>query len=821
MTLEQALNAAVNLQRGGRLDDAERVYRQILSQQPECADALHLLGVLCAQRQKTGEAIELIGRAISIQPGAAGFHANLASVLFSAGKAAEAAGAYREFLRLAPGNVEGLLGLGIALKAAGDLREAELRLSEVLTIDPNNVRAIHHRGEVWLAEGKLAEAESAFRRAIALQPSFGLSHNSLGNLLSQSGRFDAAIEQYQAVLQVQPQFADAWSNLSNALREKRRYQEAIAAAQKAIALRPDFAGAFAALGNALRESGQKEEAIEQYRRALALRDDLAPVLNNLAITLADRRRFDEALGAIDQALKLRPRWAIAWNNRGKILRDAGRLEEAAGAIKTALEIEPEMAGAHVNLAGVQLDNADIDAAWATIERALQLDGNLAVAHNLAANILKEAGDVAGAIAHLDRTLELDPANADHHSNKVYLLEFDPRCDAKQLLAEQRKWDERHGQPMKQFIRPIARPAGRPDRLRIGYLSPYFRDHAESFFVVPLLEGHRHDEFEIHCFSDTEHTDAITERMKRSADRWHVTTGLNALDLAERIRSEKIDVLVDLAMHMAFNRATVLAQKPAAVQLSWLAYPGGMGMDAIDYRITDPWLDPEDADLSGYREKSIRLGKTWVCFDPLAELPPVSPRGRGPICFGSINNPCKINERSLGLWANVMRAVDDSRLLLQSLSLMQRRRIVEFMESRGISSDRLQFAPRCTREEYRKLYHRIDICLDPLPYNGITTTCDALWMGVPVVTRTGSTAAGRAGASILGNVGLDELIGRSDEAFIAAAVSLAGDASRLAELRQSLRERIRRSPLSDNTSFAREMETAYSRMWAEWQSFNAG
>ena len=435
-----------------------------------------------------------------------------------------------------------------------------------------------------------------------------------------------------------------------------------------------------------------------------------------------------------------------------------------------------------------MDSGDIDGALDAVRRALELGPEIPAAHNLAANVLKEAGAVDEAIAALDRAIELQKENAVFHSNRVYLLEFDARCDARGLLAEQRRWNERHATPMKQFIRPYENDRDPDRRLRIGYVSPYFRDHAESFFVVPLLESHDHERFEIYCYSDADHPDATTDRIKRGADVWRQTTGSSPGELADRIRGDRIDVLVDLAMHMAFNRSLTFAQKPAPVQAAWLAYPGGTGMDAMDYRITDPWIDPIGGDESCYREHSIRLPQTWVCFDPLAEVPPAAERAAGPICFGSINNPCKLNEPLLQLWAKVLNAVPGSNLLLQALSKFQRKRIVQLFQTHGIEPTRLQFAPRCSREEYRKLYDRINVCLDPLPYNGITTTCDALWMGVPVVSLAGSTAAGRAGTSILANVGLNELATEDADKFVTLAASLANDLPRLAELRRTLRER---------------------------------
>ncbi len=352
-------------------------------------------------------------------------------------------------------------------------------------------------------------------------------------------------------------------------------------------------------------------------------------------------------------------------------------------------------------------------------------------------------------------------------------------------------------------------------MRIGYVSAYFYDQAEAYFVLPLLETHDHEQFEIHCYANVVRPDEITSRHRRAADAWHDVLGNTHAELAERVAADGIDVLVDLTMHMADSRLLTFARKPAPVQVAWLAYPGGTGLDAMDYRITDWYIDPEDAQPPCYSERSIRLPGCWCCYDPLIDIPQAAPREGLSLTFGSISNPGKLNEPLLRLWAGALLAIDNSRLLVQTISPEHSARITEWMGRMGIGADRLDFVGRQPRAQYLRLYDRIDICLDPLPFNGNTTTLDALWMGVPVVSLAGQRAASRTGLSILTNAGLGELAAQTLEEFLKIATGLARDSHRRAELRSTLRTRLASSPLMDFKRFARNMESAYRQMWREW------
>jgi predicted O-linked N-acetylglucosamine transferase (SPINDLY family) len=384
-----------------------------------------------------------------------------------------------------------------------------------------------------------------------------------------------------------------------------------------------------------------------------------------------------------------------------------------------------------------------------------------------------------------------------------MLLFHPDYDRAAIFQEQREWNRRHA-PQSPSI-PACHSNSRP---RIAYVSPDFYGHAECFFVIPLLKSHDRRQFEVHCYSSVQQPDKATDLIRASADAWHDVRHLTNDQLAAEIRRDRIDILVDLTMHMASNRLPMFAQKPAPVQATWLAYPGGTGLAAMDFRLTDPWIDPPGASDAFYAERSIRLPDTWCCYHPVGDVTPAAPANSNSVTFGCLNNPCKLNRPTLNLWAGVLSSVPNSRLLLLSKSERQKRQITDLFAQRGIDPSRIEFTSHLRRGEYLRLYDRIDICLDPLIYNGITTTCDALWMGVPVITRIGPTAPGRAGLSILSNLNLPQLIAANDAEFIAIATELAADSSRRSLLRSTLRDQMLRSPMMDAPRFARNVEAAY-------------
>jgi protein O-GlcNAc transferase len=781
-TLDQAMQSAVRHQQSGRLAEAEKLCRLILSQYPKNGEALQLLGMLAAQTGHLDVAVQLVRQAVAAEPARADYHCNLGKLLRDQRKLDESVAACREALRLRPEFPEAYNNLGIALKDQAKLDEAIAAYRRALQLRPDFPEVCSNLGNALKDQGSLGEAVAAYQQALSLKPDYAMAHNNLGIAFSALKRYDEAIASYEQALRLKPEFPEARNNLSIVLRDQGKLDQALASCREALRLRPNYPEAHSNLGNTLRDQGKLDEAVAAYRQAVALRPNFAPFRYNLGNVLRDQARLDEAIAEYHAALRIRPDYTEVHNNLGAALKDQAKLDEAIAAYQQALRLRPDFPDALGNLG----------------------------------NAMKDIGKLDEALSCYDRAVELKPHDPRPDNNRIYTMQFHPRYDAAAIFREQRAWNERRAKPLTDSIDRHENHPSADRRLRIGYVSAYFCAHAEAFFVLPLLEAHNHEHFEIHCYSSVLRPDELTERHRRAADVWHDVRGLPDADLARRIRADKIDILVDLAMHMAESRLLAFARKPAPVQATWLAYPGGTGLDTMDYRFIDPHIEPSLAQPC-HVEKSIALPDCWCCYDPLTDVPPAAARGGGAVCFGSTNNPCKLNEPLLRLWARIMAAAPDSRLLLQTFSSEHSDRIRRVMSQAGIVSTRLDFVGRAPRASYLRLYDGIDICLDPLPYNGITTTLDALWMGVPVVSLAGQTAAGRAGLSILSAINLTELAAQTPDQFVKIAADLAVNPARRTEMRSTLRGKLKSSPLMDSPRFASAMEAAYRQMWRQWCS----
>ena len=751
MNSHSTFDAALAHHRAGRLHEAETLYRQILAANPHHADALHMLGVIAHQSGEDNAARELIARSIALRPGSPDAYGNLGLVLQSLGEWDNAIKCYRQALILAPNQAEFHNRLGSALKSTGKLDAAIDALQTAVRLDPNLPPAHNNLGNAYQAQHRREEALESYRRALSLRSDYVEAMNNLGNCLRESGTIAEAIHWYREGLALRPNHPELLTHLADALEEKGRLAEAIDLRRRFLSLKPDDFHALIRLGNALMKVGGVDDALPVYARAASLDATSAVAQFDLGCALRAAARPDEAITCFRQALALEPTFAAAANNLGSALKDAGQLDQALSAFAQALSIQPDY---------------------------------------------READD-----------------------NLVYAQLFHPAIDRARQAAELRRWNHRYAKPLAVEIHPCNADRSLNRRLRIGYVSPDFRDHVVGRNVLPVLTRHDRSRFQVFCYANVESPDALTNRFRYASHAWRYITGFSDADTAEMIRRDRIDILVDLALHMAHNRLLIFARKPAPVQMTWAGYPGTTGMDTIDYRISDPHLDPPGADDSEfYAEKTLRLPHSFWCYDPLEidlpanELPADE---AGLITFGCLNNFCKLNLPALAIWSDLLRAIPSSRIRILAPEGSARQCVIDALRAGGVDSARVAFHSPRPRVDYLRLYHQIDICLDTFPYNGHTTSLDALWMGVPLLTIAGDSPVARAGVSQLTNLGLTELIADSGEQFVKIGVNLAADQGRLRLLRQTLRQRLSASPVMDAARFTADLEAIYIEAWRRY------
>jgi protein O-GlcNAc transferase len=721
---------------------------------------------------------------------------------------------------MASKNIEKLLQLASDYVQAGRFAEAEPLYRHVLDLDPKQAAALQNLGILVFQKGDASGAAQLFRAAIAVNPGNANSYVTLGVALRRLGKFAEAEEALRAGLRVDPNGVNLHYMLGMTLRELSRSGEAVGPLQTAVGLKPDHADAWVRLGMAFRESGRLGEGIGAMERAAALAPNSPEIQNLLGEMFSERGELGRAESAFRAAVALKGDYCDALVNLANVLHDMRRLEESVSTYRRAILISPQSFEAHSNFGNTLSDMGRLDEAIGVHRRAIEIAPQRFEGHSNLGNTLREQGLLEEAVAAYRTALQLRPS-PHSHSNLLYTLLFHPNLDPAALLEEHVQWARQHAAPLASGIEsPRTTHTGEGGasserRLRIGYVSPDFREHPVGRFLLPLLSAHDHKRFEIVCYSDVLVPDEVTRELRSYADQWTSTLGMSDEALAQRIRADEIDILVDLALHLAGNRMLVFARKPAPVQITYLAYAGTSGLATMDYRITDRYLDPPGSNDEYYVEKSLRLEDSYWCYRPIPRTPAVGPlpvSSTGFVTFGCLNHFSKINAGVLNTWAEILSRVPRSRILIYSKPGSHLDRVRSIFESHGVSADRVQTVGRQPIGDYLQTYNRIDIALDPFPYNGGTTSCDALWMGVPVVTLAGKLAVARAGVSVLSNVSLTELIAGSLQEYIAKAVELAGDVPRLAQLRSTLRERLQGSPLMDVKKFTEQMESAYVAAW---------
>lgn len=715
-----------------------------------------------------------------------------------------------------------LVQKGLVHHQAGELVLANDAYQEALKADPKQPDAIHLLGMIAHQIGDNALAVELINLAIQIKPNSPNYYCNLGGVLQAQEKFDEAIAYFRQAITLEPNNALLHYNLAFALQTQGQLQDAADSYRNAILLLPKHVESLSNLGHTLRALGKPDQAIESYRQAISIAPDHAEMHFNLGTALSAQGDFDSAIDSYRQAIKLSEDYAQAHCNLGAALLAQKKFDSAVESYQRAISINSKLGEAHYNLGIAFNAQNKLDAAISSFQRTLELQPEFVECHCNLGNALRAAGNLNEAVKCYQKALAIKPDYANAYSNLLFLESYHATLSPAEYLKHARGWERaclpaevRQAASHKSFSRqPLS---GR--RLKVGYVSGDFRKHAVSYFIGQLFANHDRSRIELFAYSNNRSRDDVTERLNKLVDHWIDIVSMSDLDVCQRMEADGIDILIDLSAHSAHNRLGVFARRAAPVQASYL-YFASTGQTEMDYWIGDDILTPPELN-NQFSEKIWRLPRVWLSYEPLSEapLPKWHPSGEGTIRLGCFNNLGKITPLTLGLWAKILLALPEARLLLKNKELADdsnRRRILSELATLGIDTERIELQPGTGWTNYMAQHDSLDIALDPVGgHGGGTSTCDALWMGVPVVHLLGDHAGSRFAASLIDSIGHSEWIAHTETEYVEKVIALAKNVGLRKQLRFTQRDAMALSPLCDAKGLASALENAYFAMFTSW------
>ena len=768
----------------GKPGQAAECYRRATQLKPTDASAFINLGFALTEQGLHADAEAPLRQATVLDPNSVDAHYVLGTSFNERGDAHAAIESYLRAIALKPDFPSCRLELCRLLVSAGKTEQAKEVISAGIALSPSTADFHFYKANLLVTEGALEQAIVSFRDALSIAPDHHQALANLGAALHGAGEFDTAVDSFEKAILLRPGDAAVHCRLAVTLLAQGKLDDGVQHYRAAIAINPEYAEAHCDLATTLQVHGRLDEAIEHYRKAVSIKPDFADALSNLGTTLQSKGRLTEAIDILQRALKVNENHAAAHNNLGNAFHEMDRLEESVACFMTALRINPDYPDAHANLGGVQQEQCELDAA----------------------------------IRSYKRTIELKPDFPDVQSNLLFALNYHPDLSDEAIFAAYSDYDRRAGSPLRAQWKAHGNSRDSARRMRIGYVSPDMRQHSVTHFLEPLMAHHDKGAVEVFAYAELAQEDAATQRYRGYADHWVATLGMKDDALAERIRTDHIDILVDLAGHTAKNRLGVFARKPAPVSVTWMGFGYTTGLSAIDYMLTDAVAAPPGSEHL-FSEKPWRLPHPpYAVFRPaegMGEVSALPALERGFVTFGTLTRAVRINHRTIRVWAQILKRVPDALLVVDSKN---------FQDSRMRASLEAKFAAHGVGPERLDLgFHSppwdvlrgLDIGLDCFPHNSGTTLFETLYMGVPFVTLADRPSVGRLGSSILHGVGRPQWIAQTEEEYVEIAVGLASDLSALAAVRENLRPQMEASALRDERGFARSVEVAYRDMFAVW------
>lgn len=643
----------------------------------------------------------------------------------------------------------------------------------------------------------------------------------------QSGRLDEAKHNLQQVLVRKPDFTAAHKHLGEVLRliaqkTAKLSEQANLTVDEQYPRQKNQAMDFFDTATTLRSQGKVQEAMANYQQAIAIDSAFTAAYNDLGILLAINGRLEEALINFQNVVSLDPNNFIGYSQVGNTLRQLNRLDDAAINFRRAIAIDPNRARLHLVLSQILREQGQLSAAAATIEQALKLQHNNTDMLFALARIRIEQGRADSAMNLYGRILQIDPYHVGAGGGALFDMHYLPTYSPGDLFEAAKGFSGRYATRQRCLPAPN-NPADPGRRLRVGYVSGDFNGHPVGLFMESVLANHDKTQYETYCYYNNDKFDDYTDHLQKSADHWRAVNGRSDEELARQIRHDGIDLLIDLSGYTGKSRLLAFAHKPSPVQITWLGYFDTTGLDAMDYIIADRFVIPSE-DERYYVEKVVRLPNAYLCFSPpraTVEPGPLPALATGKVTFGCFNNPAKITDAVIACWSRLLHALPEAQLFLKYAAYRDtgvRHHYQDLFAQHDIAPERIRFAGPSSRSQYHLAYQEVDIGLDPYPFNGCATTLEALWMGIPIVTlrnKRNYRFASRMGETLLTNIGLGECVTDNEDAYIAKAISLAVDLTRLDEMHNALRSQLLNSPVCDGAGFTRDLEAAFRDMWETW------
>ena len=807
------LGEAIGCHQAGDLDGAQTRYARVLEINPDHPHALHLLGVIRHQRGANDEAVALIERAIALNPDYGDYYINLGAALFAQKRLDEAEARFRKAAQLNPLSGEAHSNLAAVLADKGQIDDAILAYEAAHRINPGVPRFLKRLADLHLAQEQFGRAIERFTQYLALVPDDAEVHNNLGYAHERKPDLAAAERCYRRACELAPDSPEINNNLGSVLYRLDRRDEADRYFERALSIQPDKWEDLANRAGTYVNRRELDRALPLYRQLLEAQPDNAKLHNDYGVALSAGGVFGEAAQVFQRAITLDPSFPEAYNNLGSVRLNIDDTEGAISAFRKAIELKPRYLDAHINICLALLFRDRLDEAYLYAKGTTLLEDYRSWHFTNPHKVFRTVCDFVGIeeLGDAWANVEQAPANADVSAN---FLEMTARADTPDKIERLANWHKKWGSAVSRRAAPrrfMHDGRTRNRKLRIGFLSSDLRRHSVTKFLLPILAGYDHDKFEIYCYTPyNEAHDEVQQLIKGMVAEFRIQDGASEYEIAQAIHADNVDILFELNGFTKGTRLKALAYKPAPVQIYWLGYPFTTGIPEIDYIMADPLFKPEN---EGWLvEKPMVMPQTWVCFssfvpEPITATPPFE--RNGVVTFGTLNNPYKFTADMIGLWAQVLNAVPNSRFLLvrpECSSVVLCANIAKEFAKYGIPPERVYFVNNKKHDlSHFSYYDEIDVSLDTFPVQGGTTTCDALWMGVPVVSLIGPSMHQRLALSLLTNAGLGDLCAYTPEDYVKTAIALANDQDRLRALRTGLRQSLQTTPLCDAPRYVRALE----------------